>query len=296
MSALSGRVGKLFASVLVLAVAGGIGAGAYFAGRPSSPLETSGPVADDGTPTCDVEAPPLRRDGAITFATDLPGRLPWFSRDVTRGEGFEGALAYEVAAGLGINRDAVEWTDVAFWDAFAPGEKRFDIFLGRALARPERETEADLSEGYYQVDQAILAKGDGPVGGATSLTDLRPFRLGALVGRSGLRVIDTVIRPKERPFAFQGPEQGLAAIQSGEVDALFLDLTMARWAESVHPDLETVGRVVTGDEYALVMPAGSSLVRCVNAVLDRLRENGTLQALEDRWLLSREDVPLLPLG
>jgi len=289
MSALSGRMGRL--SALAVLVIGVGGAGAYLLSRPSS----TPPAGADGNPSCDLEDPPLREEGAITFATDMPGNPPWFSKDVTTGEGFEGALAYEVAEGLGIERDSVEWADVAFWDAFARGEKPFDIFVGRALVRPERETEADLSEGYYQVDQVLVARTDGPAAGAASLADLRPFRLGALVGRSGLRVIDTVIQPKERPFAYQGPEEALTAIEGGEVDALFLDLTMARWAVSVQPDLRAVGRVETGDQYALVMPAGSSLVPCVNAVLDRLRKEGTLKDLEDSWLPSRENLPVLPL-
>jgi polar amino acid transport system substrate-binding protein len=286
MSAMSGRIGRLSALALVVVAVGG--AGTYLL------LRSSAPPPAGAERSCDPEDPPLREEGAITFATGMPGNPPWFSKDVTTGEGFEGALAYEVAEGLGIERDSVKWADVAFWDAFARGEKPFDIFVGRALVRPERETEADLSEGYYQVDQVLVARADGPAAEATSLADLRPLRLGALVGRSGLRVIDTVIRPKERPFAYRGPQEALSAIEGGEVDALFLDLTMARWAVSVHPDLQQVGRVETGDQYALVMPAGSSLVPCVNAVLDRLRQEGTLEALEERWLPSREELPVLP--
>jgi polar amino acid transport system substrate-binding protein len=64
-------------------------------------------------------------DGTLTVGTDNPAYPPYFQggttresdwkiNDPTTGEGFESAVAYEIAARLGFTPDQVQWTVVKF--------------------------------------------------------------------------------------------------------------------------------------------------------------------------------------
>ena len=48
-----------------------------------------------------------------------------------------------------------------------------------------------------------------------------------------------------------------------------------------------------GDEFAFVLPKGSALTSAVSDAVDALREDGTLDALQQEWLSDAVDVPVL---
>lgn len=252
----------------------------------------TGAVSPSPVPTCDRTRLGLREPGTLTIATDLPGQLPWLSPDPTEGEGFEGEIVYDLAGRLKV--DDVRWMDLPYWEAFVPGEKEFDAFVGRVLVRPERETEGDVSVPYFRVDQVVVARADTGAADARTLADLRGFDLGASSGRSALRVIDMTVG--ERPFAYPGLDAARQALADGAVDAILVDHHAAPWLASTDPSFVVVGRVVTGDEFAVVMPTGSKLRACLDEALAEMRRDGTLRKLEREYLPRRNDIPLLPLG
>ena len=48
-----------------------------------------------------------------------------------------------------------------------------------------------------------------------------------------------------------------------------------------------------GDSFGLVLDKDSPLTEAVSAAVDRLRENGTLAALEAQWLAEYANAPVL---
>jgi polar amino acid transport system substrate-binding protein len=66
--------------------------------------------------------------------------------------------------------------------------------------------------------------------------------------------------------------------------------------------VQVEGSVITGqfeteaaepDNFGLLFETGNSLVGCVNEALGELRDEGTLQALEDEWLTQEGAVPTI---
>ena len=89
-----------------------------------------------------------------------------------------------------------------------------------------------------------------------------------------------------------------AAFDAGQVDGIVFDLPTAYFITAVEiTDASIIGVLPrTGDapeELGMLFEEGSPLVPCVNDALSTLRDNGTLESIEDEWLNQGGSVPTL---
>ena len=244
---------------------------------------------------------PTVNEGVLTIGTDSPAFPPWFvDDDPTNGQGFESAVAYAVAEELGFSAEQVEWTIVPFNNAFAPGEKDFDFDINQVSITEERDQAVDFSDGYYDVNQAIVGFADSPAASATTIEELRDLRLGAQVGTTSLDFITEQIQPTQEPFVYNDNAAAKAALDAGQVDGIVLDLPTAFFVSAV----EIEGTAVIGqfpstgenpEQFGMVFEEGNPLRDCVNVALDALRESGELDAIEQEWLSDTVEAPVIEL-
>ena len=107
-----------------------------------------------------------------------------------------------------------------------------------------------------------------------------------------------MIQPDQDPLVFTDTNAAKQALQNGQVDAILADVPTAFYITAVEiPKGTIVGQFQpeTGqqEEFGMLFQKGSELVPCVNQVLDRLKEDGTLAQLEQQWLSETVDVPVL---
>lgn len=267
----------------------------------------SGDDSDDGAaPTsaapvsCAVEDLPLVEAGRLTVATGEPAVYPWVAGDdPASGEGFEAALVYALAAEMGFEEPDVTWVRSGFDEAIAPGDKEYDFNVQQYLITEERDEVVDFSDGYYQVQQALVAQDGHQITGATSVADLKTARLGAAIGTSSIDYIDEVIDPETDAAVYDDNAAAKAALDAEQVDGLVFDLPTAYYVTAVEiPDASIVGilPLAEGDapeELGLLFAEGNPLVSCVNIALGALRENGTLADLQETWLAEGGSIPTL---
>jgi polar amino acid transport system substrate-binding protein len=252
--------------------------------------------------SCQAEQLALVSEGTLTVGTDSPAFPPWFvDDDPTNGEGFESAVAYAVADELGFAPEDVSWTVVPFNNAFAPGDKDFDFDINQVSINDERATVVDFSDGYYDVNQAIVGFTDSAAAGATTVADLRPLRLGAQVGTTSLTFIEEEIQPEQEPFVYNDNSAAKAALDAQQVDAIVLDLPTAFYVSAVEIEgTSVIGQFPsTGDEpeqFGMVFEKDNPLRDCVNEALTRLRDSGDLEQIEREWLSEVVDAPVIGLG
>lgn len=91
----------------------------------------------------------------------------WELNDPYLGQGFEGAVAFEVAERLGFSEDEVTFVPIGFDCLFAPGPKDFDFVLQQISYLPERTEGVDFSESYYDVNQALVSVQGSPIADAS---------------------------------------------------------------------------------------------------------------------------------
>ncbi|GAA3393948.1 ABC transporter substrate-binding protein [Streptomyces roseoviridis] len=262
----------------------------------------SGSASAAGTPaSCAPDALATKARGKLTVGTDTPAYAPWFQDDdPANGKGYESAVAYAVARELGFAKEDVVWQKVAFNNAFAPGEKTFDFDINQVSVNEDRRKAVDLSTGYYDVRQAVIALKDSEAAKATTLAELKGARLGAQVGTTSLDVINEQIQPRQRPSVFQKNDLAKAALKNGQVDAIVVDLPTAFYITGAEvPEAKVVGQFATTpgagakEQFGLVLDKGSALTACVSRAVDALRADGTLAALEKQWLSDAAGAPVL---
>jgi polar amino acid transport system substrate-binding protein len=237
--------------------------------------------------------------GTLTLGTDQPVYPPWYlDDDPASGQGFESAVAYAIADGLGYPRDKVTWVRVPFNASIQPGPKSYDLNLTEFSITPERAQAVDFSAPYYDVKQAVVALQAGSAAGATSIADLKGARLGAQVGTTSYQAIVDQIAPTTEPAVFNTNDDAKLALSNGQVDAIVVDLPTAFYITSAELEgSEIVGQLPLGsgtpEQFGAVLDKDSPLTTCVSAAVEKLRADGTLATLEGQWLASAETAPEL---
>lgn len=268
------------------------------------PAETSTPVAaaepTDATTagSCDVASLPLFAADTLTVATGEPVFEPWMvDDDPTNGQGFESAMVYALAEEMGFSDDQVTWVRTGFDQAIAPGAKDYDFNVQQYSISEDRDEVVDFSDGYYEVEQALVAAEDAEIASATSVTELTSSQLGAAIGTTSLDYIEQVIQPESQPQVFDDNAAAKAAFDAGQIDGLVFDLPTAYFVTAVEmPDASIVGvlpRQGESEELGLLFEDGSELVSCVNQALRTLTDDGTIEELENEWLNQGGDIPTL---
>ncbi len=248
---------------------------------------------------CTPSALRTHTPGKLTIGTDKPAYAPWFQGDdPANGKGFEAATAYAVAKRLGYGPAQVVWQTVPFNNAITPGAKNFDLDLNQISVSDERRRAVDFSSGYYDVRQALIALKGSRIANARSVADLRDARLGAQVGTTSLDVLTHVVKPTRQPAIYQKNDLAKSALKNGQVDGIVVDLPTAFYITSAEvPDAKVVGQFAdTGgraEQFGIVLDKGSALTPCVSRAVDALRADGTLAALDKRWLSDAVNAPVL---
>jgi polar amino acid transport system substrate-binding protein len=262
-------------------------------------------TATDTTPTNTTQSPAdcaqgkTMTAGKLTIGTDTPAYDPWFRHnDPTNGKGYESAVAYAVAKQLGFDTSAVTWTKVPFNSSYAPGPKHFDFDINQISITPARAKVVDFSDGYYSAAQAIVAIKGSPVASATTLAELKKYKIGAQTGTTSLTAARDQIQPDSDPTVFQNTNDAKQALLNGQVDAIVADLPTAFYLAAAEiPKGTIVGQFqqTSGqpEQFGMLFQKGNAVVSCVDQALATLKSNGTLVAIEKKWLSDTVDVPVL---
>jgi polar amino acid transport system substrate-binding protein len=88
------------------------------------------------------------------------------------------------------------------------------------------------------------------------------------------------------------------ALQNGQVDGIVADLPTAFYITAVEiPSATIAGQFQTTggepEEFGLLFEKDNPLVDCANQALDELKADGTLQAIQDKWLSQSANAPTL---
>jgi len=283
-----------------------------------APEEDDPPPADDGATatepapvdaaSCATDAGTIS-DGVVTVGTGNPAFPPWWEGGTTDEnadwefndpyllEGFEGATVGAVAEQLGFGPDAIEFVPVPFNKSFAPGPKDFDFVLQQISYSDKRAEAVDFSESYYDVNQALVSVKGSEIEGATTLAELQSAELGAPLGTTSFDYIEQNIQPTEEPAVYNDLNGAVQALKNGQVDGIVVDLPTAFFVTAVQiPKGVIVGQFPTvgAQEYfALALEKDSALTECLDLALQRLKDDGTLPAIQQEWLADNASAPVI---
>jgi polar amino acid transport system substrate-binding protein len=281
------------AALLVLAGCGSSGGGSSSSSSSGAGTASNANAAN----RCTKDQLKTRTPGTLTVATDKPAFPPYFEdNDPANGKGFESAVAYAVARRLGYAKSDVKWTTEPFNSSYAPGPKDFDFDVNQISITPARAKRVDFSSPYFTAPQALVALKSSDAANASSLADLANTKLGVQIGTTSLDAVNQVVKPTSQPKVFNDSNDVVTALKQKQVDAVVVDLPTAFFLTAAQvPSAKIVGQFSApgGDTWGALLQKGSPLTQCVNQAIAQLKESGTLQSLEQRWLGAAAGAPVL---
>lgn len=246
-------------------------------------------------------------DGKLTIGTGNPAYAPWyggksvpdsewksssFAGDPHTGDGYEAAFAFALAEQLGLTSDQIDWVGIPFAKAFAPGPKDYDFAMQQISISEKRAQAVDFSDGYFDVNQALIADKGSPAIGVTTLAGLKDLKLGAPVGTTSLDAINEFVQPTQEPAVYDDLDLALKDLKNGQIDGVVVDFPTAFYG---YADV-VVGQFpnINGEQeqFGLAFEKGSPLVSCVDQAIATLKSDGTLDQLQEKWLQTDAAVPV----
>jgi ABC-type amino acid transport substrate-binding protein len=192
-------------------------------------------------------------------------------------------LVNEIARRMGLQ---AEITAVGFDELVdAVAARRVD---GAASALPEmpwRTKEVAFSHPYIDAGLVLAVPGGSGIAGAE---DLPGKRVAAEWGSQGDALARDLAAGDGHEFELVLQETADAALQAtveGRADAAIVDAITLALFDRGAGRLKVAGSPLQPDPYVVYVPVGSSrLLENVNAALDAMEADGTLDAIRMRWL------------
>jgi polar amino acid transport system substrate-binding protein len=235
-------------------------------------------------------------DGKLTIATGDPAYSPWVEdNEPESGKGFESAVAYAVAKEMGYAKSDVVWERSTFDSAIAPGAKDWDLNIQQFSIDAKRKKAVDMSTPYYTTTQAVVTTSGSEAAGDTTIAALKQDTIGVAAGSTSIQSVKSVLGVT--PQVFNSNDDAVLALQSGQIDAIVTDLPTAFYMSAAQLDDGTVSAQFpsddAGDQFGFVLPKDSALTSKVDAALESLDDDGTLEQLQTKWLSSETNTPVL---
>lgn len=246
----------------------------------------------------------LMMSGLAAAAEDLPdlgGRtvtivaenayppLQFVEPDTGKAVGWE----YDAVAEMAKRLNFQPVYETASWDAMIPAiaEGQFDIGMDGITIRADRREMVDFSEPYMHSEMVMLVRADearfADEAGFHQHDDLL---VGAQPGTTPfyVAVYDLLDGNEANPRIklFETFGASVLALRSGDVDVVLTDSTAGAGYVAAYPDsFKLVGAPMGAEDFGFIFPKGSDLVAPVNAAIAAMRADGTLAALDRKWLV-----------
>jgi polar amino acid transport system substrate-binding protein len=249
---------------------------------------SGGGGGDTGSQQAELD---LHTDGQLTIGAEFPVK-GFLELPIEDPKGFEVDFADAIAEQLGVPK--VVWVSTPFAGLFRPGPKDFDMAINEVTITDERAQVVDFSVPYFDANQGFLIKKGGPAEGVTSIAEMKDLLFGFQTATTGGDFINDTIQPDEDPRQFTTLGAATQALANGQIDAFLMDVAIgAEIVKERGEDVDMTGQFVTNEQYGVVFEKGNALREQVDAAIEAIEADGTLEELQGKWFPGTEDLPEL---
>ena len=197
-------------------------------------------------------------------------------------DGFEIEVLKRISTALFGSPDRIQYKTIssdARLRVLDPKKASVDIVIDSMTINCDRWKSVAFSTDYMDAGQRVLVPRSST---AKSIDDLRGKRVCAATGTT------SIVTLKQYPVVPVGVKDWtdcLMKMQLGQVDAVSTDDTILIGLAAQDPNTKLIGPRFTDEPHGIAMRKDQTdFVRFVNGVLEQMRENGSLVALEKQWL------------
>jgi len=221
----------------------------------------------------------LVQEGKLVTCTHLPYEPFQFQRG-DEIVGFDVDVIDALAEDLGVEQEIIDTPFETIQSGEDLNAGKCDVAAAGMTITAVREENLDFSDPYFEATQALLAKTGA---GYAALDDLAGKKLGVQSGTTGSDYATENATDAEL-VTFEDLGLLLAAVQSGQVDAGINDNGVLYDFANKNPDVEVTAEFDTGEQYGIGVRTGNTaLLDAVNATLERIRSDGTYDAIYEEW-------------
>ncbi|TDZ78143.1 ABC transporter glutamine-binding protein GlnH precursor [Mycobacteroides salmoniphilum] len=235
----------------------------------------------------------IRKRGRLIVGLDIGSNLFSF-RDPITGEltGFDVDIAGEISRDIFGTPERVEYRILSSADRVAAlKNSTVDIVVKTMTITCARRKEVNFSTVYLMTYQRILTSRDS---GITNAQDLSGRRVCAARGTTSLNRLSQITPPPVIMSVVTWADC-LVALQQRQVDAVSTDDSILAGLMSQDPYLHIIGPNMSDEPYGIgIRLENTDLVRFVNRTLERIRRDGTWNALYRKWLSVLGPAPAPP--
>ena len=269
--------------VVLLAACGSNGSADASKGAASSAPAASAAASGDKADGDAAEVKTIE-SGKLIMATNaqFPPYEMVADGDGVNGTGFDGIdieIAAAIAEKLGLELQVDDMDFDAALTAVQQG--KCDLVLAGLTYNEERAQLMTFSDSYAQGVQAIIVKDGSDIATADDLANAG--MIGTQRGTTGY-IYCTDDFGEDAVVAYDSGLTAVQALNNGQVDAVVIDNAPAKEYVAANPGLKVLETSYAEEDYAIGMAKGSSLEDAVNAALEELKADGTLQSIVDKYI------------
>ena len=244
----------------------------------SSEAASSEAVSTEEAASADAAAVTTVNAGKLTMSTNAAFPPYEMTTDTGDFEGIDIEVAGAIAKKLGLE---LQVDDMDFDAALlATQSGKSDMVMAGVTVTDERQKVMDFSDTYAEGIQSIIVPEDSDIASADDLTGKA---IGTQRGTTGYIYCSDDFGD-DAVVAYDNGLTAVQALNNGQVDAVVIDNAPAKEYVAANPGLKVLDTSYAEEDYAIGMAKGSSLEDAVNAALEELKADGTLQAIVDKYI------------
>ena len=216
--------------------------------------------------------------GKLTMATNATFPPYEMTTDSGEIEGIDVDTAKAIAEKLGLE---LQIDDMDFDAALLSVQQgKADIVMAGVTVTDERKAVMDFSDSYATGIQSIIVPEGSDI---ASPDDLAGKKIGTQRGTTGYIYCSDDFGD-DAVVAYDDGLTAVQALKNGQVDAVVIDNAPAEEYVAANPGLVILDTSYAEEDYAIGMAKGSALEDAVNAALEELKADGTLQSIVDKYI------------
>ena len=217
--------------------------------------------------------------GKLTMATNATFPPYEMTTDAGEFEGIDIEAAQAIADKLGLE---LQIDDMDFDAALLSVQQgKADIVMAGVTVTDERKAVMDFSDSYATGIQSIIVPEGSDI---ASPDDLAGKKIGTQRGTTGY-IYCTDDFGEDAVVAYDSGLTAVQALNNGQVDAVVIDNAPAKEYVAANPGLKVLETSYAEEDYAIGMNKdNTALVEAVNAALEELKADGTLQSIVDKYI------------
>lgn len=206
----------------------------------------------------------------------------YINKDTNKAEGWDYDTLGEICKRLNCVPEFVETS----WDGMiiAVSKGEYDMAADGITITDDRAQVVDFSIPYIQVDQSILVRVDeNRFHNAKELAADTSLKVGSQPGTTNYEVAAKLVG-ESRIQAYETFPVAVQALIAGDVDAVIMDNIAGMGYVDVNADkVKIIGESLSSDHLGFIFPKGSTLRPAVDAALQTMMDDGTLDAIDAKW-------------